>query len=1160
MQSDERVRRLLDRWADLRHRGEAITLDELCRDCPDLLPLIRQAITMRSDTAAHQPAEAAGEELPTPTGLGVPGGAHDPRREGIGGPHAPPGRLTGNDKRPRGNVVAVSTILVILGAVAVGVVRLIRGMESDLSAKTHELARIEADLAKTRTSFEKAEKTLLSAKAALSRAERDREKTGGLLGSLQLRTVDRFFRTNPEVRDLLDDPEVFPIDERDFAWRFYHQAGTREIWRSPAGSRVAFAALAPSGDRVALFRPWTLTHPGSIDIVDRKGRTFHSIPIRNVSALAFSPDGARLAAGGMVLDARKMPAGRSEIRVWDGRTGKESKSLDSPPGNIYDVAFSTDGTVLASAGYGKVTVRSGETYETRFEWDLFGAQSLTMSPDGRWIAFRSIDKGKNLRTIEVRSLLTGARTASIPVRDQFLGNFEFGPDSRTLVVSDPIGPMDSILQSWKLAREPEWRLASTNGVPHRVTALSWSPDGKLLATGDALGKVRFVNLASGMPVTTFQVGTRAVRHLEYNRAGDILLTLSDHAALWRTADTGCKIVSMAPFGLSGLAFSPDGRFLATAGADRVRILDATGGKVLQEMVIPGGVQSIAVHPDGKRLAVETPRGLELWHLDRKERLAVLVEDRKQGRFLVEFDPDGKLLLSKGEEAAYVWDVDRQVLVKTFRPSDSPLSPGGIPIHGVETMQHVRFHPKRNWIVGTSDRYLYVWDSATGEQLHRIADLTGPLAFSPNGEHCLVGKVDREVLVLDGTTFEPTKERLAGEGVRGLAFLPNGRSFLTGGVDRVDLWDFPGLRKRGTLPVPARDPAVRLVIGHLAVHPSGERVAASWAKEILLWEAPRPIRLATFDGPNPTLDPTGRLLIDGSGPDGNGIRVRRFPSGRTERVLYLDDPLFEGDRFRIPIPTAVTPDGAELIAGGLSGRLHFWKTDTWKREEPLDGGDGKVVALALARDGSTLFSVTVIPDRGKTESLISIWNLPERKKTGSFPVQSRLVSKIVLSPDGRTLAVPDERISTIDLWDVPTRTMRHTIRCKWALEDLAFTRDGSFLISCSRLLKPKMAEYKSIQYWDTRSGEVLENPRPPTFQATRVGVHPDGNHLLFSTRDGTTVWNTSEAKEVATFSQVTGPYRFSPDGRFLLAAGTMYDFEGLWAEAGTDAPEAGRPLR
>lgn len=215
-----------------------------------------------------------------------------------------------------------------------------------------------------------------------------------------------------------------------------HTAVIHSIAFSPDGRLLA----SGSSDRSVLL--WdlatgsvihTLAHPG------RRGNSEPSLGIPGmVFAVAFSPDGKKLASGGGDGVGRT-----GELILWDIESGKQVRrfaAIDEP--QVWTVTFSPDGQLLAS-GTTAGTVKFYEVLRGEVQWELRGARglrSLTISSNGRTLA---AGFGGDIRLYDMD---TRKMTGTLRGRGKWVGSLDFSPDGKLLASGDSEG-----IKLWRIA-------------------------------------------------------------------------------------------------------------------------------------------------------------------------------------------------------------------------------------------------------------------------------------------------------------------------------------------------------------------------------------------------------------------------------------------------------------------------------------------------------------------------------------------------------------------------------------------------------------------------------------------------------------------------------------------------------------------------------------
>jgi len=298
-----------------------------------------------------------------------------------------------------------------------------------------------------------------------------------------------------------------------------------------------------------------------------------------VFSAAFSHDGKLLATGD----------GSATVKLWDVATGREEASVKITPvqgshAAIMDLDFSPDGKTLAM-GCDDQTIRLRDVATRKEKLVLsrgYFPNTVKFSPDGATLAWAvsnpgtSEPKAEETRYVVVLwDLAAGRERVVLAGHTGGIRKIAFSSDGKSIVS----GSADCTVRLWDAATGEE--RAKLSCFPLGILGLAISPDGRSIATvaDEDRGNRSPMDTKPGL-VSIWDVGTRTARR-SLAQGGFV---------------TGGFIC--------GVAFSPDGRFLATSGlAAQIKIWDAATGE--ERAVLKGQETSIfalAFSPDGKSLA------------------------------------------------------------------------------------------------------------------------------------------------------------------------------------------------------------------------------------------------------------------------------------------------------------------------------------------------------------------------------------------------------------------------------------------------------------------------------------------------------------------------------------------------------------------------------
>jgi WD40 repeat protein len=686
-----------------------------------------------------------------------------------------------------------------------------------------------------------------------------------------------------------------------------------------------------------------------------------------VAFVAFTPDGKSVLTASV----------DNVIRLWDFQTGKEVRRYEARQAGKPNFAAPPGG--MMGPGWGRVGT---------------GMVGAALSPDGKTLAATT-----QHHTVQLWDVATGKELRSIPAG---FGSsaLSFSPDGTLLAA----GGADQTVRLWeastgkevrqlrRVPKQPGNRVAVVGGF-FGAGSLAFSPDGKLLATPEIL----FDNGKVNTFITLWEVATgKELRQIEAGMGAGTL----------------------------ALAFAPDGKTLAYANSNGVRLCSAETGREIRPVGPPQfGTSQLVFSPDGKTLAARTmtERRVRLYAVD-TGKLAHELGDHStilgaNPRFAMgfgvavegglAFSRDGKLVAAGEGNTVRFWaaGAGKEAAGAGGHRGDISglaITPGGKLV--------------ASW---AADSTVRLWEAATGKERHQFRAPVGTtcVALAPDGQTAALGNVDSHVHLHDLATGRQLSLLLGDRNATAVvAFSPDGKTVASqdGFNHTIRLYEVATakeLRVIGPPPPKEVNPngAVFVLMG-----PGQSRVGLAFSPDGRLIASPR-VNNGNAPGgfaPGMQMQTTLHLWSASTGkevqkivlPPQSGLVSFAFaPDGRvlatehTDQTIILWEVASGKERARLGKPPAMQPPpGGMVMVGGIKAGF---------------GGFGMPAAsptLAFAPDGRSLAAAG--PDRS-----IRLWDIAAGKEVGALKGHEGGVTALAFAPDGKALA-SGSGDTTILVWD------------------------------------------------------------------------------------------------------------------------------------------------
>lgn len=698
----------------------------------------------------------------------------------------------------------------------------------------------------------------------------------------------------------------------------------------------------------------------------------------------------------------------------------------------------------------------------------------------------------------------------------------FAPDGRTLAA----GSANGAVRLWDTATGRSRTLAKavddakahkTPGrATHRITALSFSPDGRSLAVGSDGGTIRVWDTVLGRTraQVTFKDLPDAPETLAFDHDSRTLTITLGHGTIrqWEPSTGTARTLMVGADDLGAVS----GYQHTTIPDDydaTVRLKDPADGQVRTVAVATHIVFQPAVSPDGRTIALGQLDGTVRLRDTATGRTKAALKGSSDANGVLRFSPDGRTVAA-GYGTVRLWDT-ASGSVRTLTDSrgtyDLVFSADGSTLAAAAASG------------GEGRGAAFVWDVATGRSVATLTGYTdhpGALAAARDGHAIATVSGDGTVRLNDLTHNRRTRTLYTSDRgrINAAAVSPDGRTVATGDTTAT-LWDTADGHLRATLPGPTHMEEVQ----DLAFTPDSGAVAATGGLSVSLW------------------DPASGRVRNGRTDDHTGV-----------------------------IGTVLSPDGrTRATRSARNSTVSLWDIATGQRRATLPSSKDRNVAMTFSPDSHTIAmaSSTALRlwDSTTGQLRTTATSDPRQAHTSPSPkdksadLSCSAVREIVFSPDGRTLATRDSQRVTI--WDVVTGRAQTAVTgpCDdggprtFPIGHMAFSPDGRTLAA---------ADGRQVQLWDAATGRARAVLTGHADTVQDLAFSPDGRTLATAGSDRTIhLWDVARHH---TYTTLTGHISavtkvlYNPDGRSLYTIGDDNTLR-QWDVAATDPAAAIRKI-
>jgi WD40 repeat protein len=648
-----------------------------------------------------------------------------------------------------------------------------------------------------------------------------------------------------------------------------------------------------------------------------------------------------------------------------------------------------------------------------------------------------------------------------------------------------------------------------------VTAVTCSPDGKLIATGSRDKTIKLWRSIDGKEIRTFTGSNSPITGIKFNRQGTSILSVNTEGeVLISNITTGesTRRISIGKDKLTCADFSPDGTQLVTGSKESyVSIWDLTTGSEIKKM---------------KAIPSE------------------LLTDKAfnySGGKSVSFSADGKYILGgTGDKTAIVWDAISGKELAKYKKSNYTCT---------SCLVEAIFSTDSRYLFVACDDSIKVFDRTSGvlikELYHKGGDLSS-LTLSNDNQylaaveygHIVVWSLKTSHAIFE--TDDNSNRNLA------VCFSPDGKYLITGNEKRVaEVWNFSKSKKTNTLKGYLNQIDERLLensymywasmVNEAKLSPDGKYIAVGRvgnSARLIDFKTGRVHKTLTGHRNmviSLNFSNDGKYLATG-GLDGRAI-VWDTETGKPYRTFQYPDSsmaIFSLD---------ISPDNHYLATADWAGYVVIWDLETGEYKKSLYPHEGKA-SYHVKFSSNGIYIISAGLDRK-----LKMIEIDTGEEFRTFKGHTDLVTSIDMNTHGDKI-ITASLDKTIRVWDYTSGLqLQKIIAHKRGVYAAKFDLSGKYIISGG--------DDNFVKLWDASTGALISEFLGHQGGVGDVNMSPDQKHIISGSRDGSIrIWNVETHKELLSmaFLNQNDWFMKTPEGYFDASEGA---YKSISFVKGTD---------